>query len=102
MFNIVKHSQAKTAHVALNYDTNGVNMDVSDDGVGFHTDRMSNSNGGTVNVKNGSFGLFAVKEAVRFLEGEIKIESAPGRGTHTHIFVPKKSYSLNSSEKITQ
>ena len=74
--NILKHSEAKTARVAVNRDRGVVQISVADDGRGFSSEvnnvRLSPSLG---------FGLLGISERARMLGGNQTIQTTPGKGT---------------------
>lgn len=77
--NITKHAQAKTVTISIrNLDT-CVRMSIRDDGRGIHDAERA---------KPRSFGLRGIFERVARFGGEVKLESAPGKGTHITISIP--------------
>lgn len=77
--NVAKHSAAKKVQVRLTRADARVCLSVSDDGVGFASNRPSES---------GGLGLINMRERVRQLNGTLEFESAPGRGTTIRTEVP--------------
>lgn len=74
LWNIRKHSEAKTVRVMLYHDHKGKhNILIEDDGVGF-TRQTSSSDGDHV-------GLSIMKERANRFGGQLRIESEPGEGT---------------------
>ncbi len=80
LHNVAKHSQAKSANIMLNYDSQRVRLLVEDDGVGFSA-KSSNSRGN-------SFGLAGIKERVHSIGGEVRVVSSRDRGTRIEVSVP--------------
>lgn len=76
--NVVKHAAAKHVRIHLHYDETRVSLQMIDDGLGFDTKAADQS---------GGFGLQGIKERVQRLGGILKIESAPGKGTHLKVQV---------------
>jgi signal transduction histidine kinase/ligand-binding sensor domain-containing protein len=74
--NVVKHSRAGEAHVAVRCQEHYVEITIRDDGQGFTT---SASNAGAAH--RDGFGLKGLAERVRMLGATHTIESSPGRGT---------------------
>ena len=72
--NAVKHSKAKTIHIDLNATHHLVRLTITDDGTGFDTHAITSGNG----LKN-------IRLRAASLKGEIKIESANGKGTSVQI-----------------
>jgi len=54
-------------------------LEISDDGVG-----MAQSPG----RKSGSFGLVGIRERVSYLQGQLVIDSTPGKGTTLLVSIP--------------
>lgn len=74
--NIRKHSKAKSARLILDFcDDAKVKLSVSDDGAG-----SDNSTGG--------FGLLGLRERAQLLNGEVRVQTAPGKGFILEIEVP--------------
>ncbi len=70
--NVGRHAQAKTVSVSLRTLDGGLQLAVSDDGVGMDL---------KVRSKPHSLGLASMLERVRLLGGEFEIDSTPGQGT---------------------
>jgi signal transduction histidine kinase len=84
--NIVKHAQAKTAHIYLQFAPSAILGDIEDDGIGFNVDtvRRGNSEG---------IGLLGMGERIELLKGKLEIESKPGKGTRVHFEIPRQETS---------
>ncbi len=78
--NIVKHSGAKKASVKLEYLDKGLNLVISDDGIGFDPNELEN------NGRHG-FGLLNIRERVELLNGQLSILSKPGKGVKLVIAI---------------
>lgn len=76
--NVQKHSGVKRAIVNLRGYSLGLELTVSDPGVGF---KMAPK-------KSGGLGLISIEERLRLVNGELTIESAPSRGTQISAWVP--------------
>lgn len=81
LFNVVKHAQATEAVVELNARGQGVQISVTDNGVGFDPAELEN------NGRHG-FGLFSIDERLQVIDGRLELDSAPGRGTRILLEVP--------------
>ena len=81
LFNVVKHSQAKTATISTPRSENCVSLTVSDDGVGFDPSKMALS-------KESGFGLFNVRERMHYIGGKVEIESRPSAGARVTLILP--------------
>ena len=74
--NICKHSQASQVWVALDYlDLEFVRLTIQDNGVG-------------AEELDGGYGLMGLRERVKLLNGDIKIQTAPDQGFRLEIEVP--------------
>lgn len=76
--NTIKHANAKNVLVQLHYSEQEqlLAVTVEDDGNGFDTNLLKQSNGmGWLNIRN----------RVEFLKGKIDIQSSPGKGTSIMI-----------------
>jgi PAS domain S-box-containing protein len=76
--NILKHSQASRAQIAVERDLREVAVRLEDDGVGFAMDKSGRS----------GLGLRNIAERVRMLGGALKVRSSPGQGTHIEVQIP--------------
>lgn len=75
--NVVKHSGAKSARVALRNDGGRLILEVADDGRGFDPGQL----------KMDSFGLFSIRERLSFLGGSLDIQSRAGKGARATLSV---------------
>jgi signal transduction histidine kinase len=75
--NVVKHAQADSVLVTVRAGGSWLQMEVADDGVG----------GITAGASLGR-GLANIADRVGALDGEIAIESPPGRGTRVTVRIP--------------
>jgi PAS domain S-box-containing protein len=82
--NVARHASSKVAAVALRPLDNGLQLAVTDSGVGFDPRGQR---------ARPSLGLASMRERVRLLGGELDIESAPGQGTTILAWVPLKEES---------
>lgn len=73
--NIIKHSNANKVEILIKTDFKTVNLTIVDNGKGFNPNIISES----------GFGLSGIKERVRLLGGNFKIESNEGKGTSIHL-----------------
>jgi signal transduction histidine kinase len=84
--NVVKHSRARDAHVAVRCHEHHVEMTIQDSGQGFVVP-VSNARAGD----RAGFGLKGLAERVHMLGGTHTIDSAPGRGTKVSIQLARRS-----------
>jgi signal transduction histidine kinase len=80
--NIVKHSQAQNAHVAIDTENGIFRVKVTDDGMGFDPETLG------APTTEGGFGLYSIRERLIAVDGTLRIESAPGAGTTVTATVP--------------
>jgi signal transduction histidine kinase len=83
MINIVKHAQARNARVTIRREIDDVSIAVEDDGVGIKDPRLDSRL-----KSNGGFGLFSIRERLRYLGGRVEVEPGSGRGTRVTLVVP--------------
>ena len=79
--NARKHSRAKHVGITLKSPSDGMRVSVEDDGVGFDQGAHAETGGR-------HFGLSSMEERARLLRAELRIVSAPGRGTRVELRVP--------------
>jgi len=82
--NVIKHARASTLKVVLETQPTMIAAVIKDDGIGFRQD----------GIKEGSFGIRGMKERATLLNGEIKINSIPGRGTEVILKIPVEEEEL--------
>jgi signal transduction histidine kinase len=78
--NVARHASASRVVLTLSYMDRVVTLDVRDDGVGL----VATSQG----LRNGGFGLTAMRQRVEGLDGKLEVESDPGAGTTIAISIP--------------
>jgi len=79
MQNAVKHSADQNFTVSVRGTKEGISLIVSDSGVGFEWQDAMNRQG---------LGLISMRERLRLVNGELSIQSVPGRGTTVLAHVP--------------
>lgn len=77
--NIVKHADAKSVKVFMNWEKECLNVTITDDGVGFDPQNLDG---------NKHLGLVIMRERVDKVGGRIDVRSSKGSGTEIKIFVP--------------
>jgi len=80
--NVSRHARAKNVRVELRRLRDGLQLMVSDDGVGFDVNRYDG--------RQGSLGLLSMKERASLVGGTLDIQSMPGEGTRVCAWVPFK------------
>lgn len=76
--NVLRHAQARTAHVNVRREGGELVVTVEDDGRGFDPGRV-----GTAGL-----GLFGMNERASYLGGRVEVDSIPGRGTRVTAAIP--------------
>lgn len=84
LFNVTKHAGVGAARVRLDRADGAVRVTVEDRGRGFDPAEAA-----AVDVTKGCFGLFAIRERLEALGGQLTIDSAPGRGTRVTLLAPE-------------
>ena len=84
--NITRHAKAQNVEVFVARDNAMVVIQVNDDGIGFEGAEVDASR-----EKNQGFGLYSIKERVRYIGGDLDIESALNRGSRITLKAPLKS-----------
>jgi PAS domain S-box-containing protein len=74
--NVVKHSGAGRAAVALAVQNNDIMLSVSDDGAGFDPQAVQGKD---------TLGLVSMRERARLVKGHLEVTSAPGHGTRVNV-----------------
>ncbi|BDP43906.1 hypothetical protein DAETH_38750 (plasmid) [Deinococcus aetherius] len=74
--NVRKHAHASRAELTLEYHPGSVTLTICDEGVG-------------ARAPGGGFGLPGARERVALLGGELRVDSAPGRGLTLSATVPR-------------
>ena len=82
--NVAKHAQATTCRVFLQRLPNTVLVTIEDDGIGFRPEEVS------VPGASRGIGLVGIRERVTQLRGQLRLESAPGKGTRLTVEIPAR------------
>lgn len=77
--NIIKHSDAKKAHITLSEKQNQFIIMIHDNGIGFKTDKLTEVEG---------FGLNRIRARIKKYKGSIAINSKSNEGTTIKIEIP--------------
>ena len=89
--NVTKHAKTDRAEVSLCRENESIRITIEDVGVGFNTAILD-----TPSRKDIGFGLFSIRERLRYFEGELSIQSEPGQGTQVTLTVPSKCHKKRS------
>ncbi len=79
LHNVVKHSSASHATVALTFGRNEVVLRVIDDGAGFDPQEVR---------RKDALGLVSMRERARLVQGHLSVSSKPGQGTGIEVRLP--------------
>jgi signal transduction histidine kinase/ligand-binding sensor domain-containing protein len=82
--NAVRHAEAHRIAVEVEFADEGLRLRVADDGRGFDLEEKSRRRGD-------HFGLLGIEERVHAVGGELKVTTAPGRGTEIVCRLPYHS-----------
>lgn len=90
LFNITRHAKATSAAVTLAGRKNKLVLQISDNGKGILPEE-----------KNTGLGLMNMRQRAKLLDGELSIDTTPGRGTKITITVPLSAVtdSMRKKEK---
>lgn len=85
LVNVRKHSGAKQVLVQLLQDEGGWRLTIEDNGAGFpFAGRISQSE-----LDASGRGPTIIRERVRLIQGDLTIESKPGKGSRVEVYVPQ-------------
>ena len=88
LVNIRKHSDARNVLVRFAHGKGDWKLLIEDDGHGFDfSGRLS-----FAELNSARKGPAIIKERLRSIQGELAIESQPGRGARLEITLPQKAY----------
>jgi signal transduction histidine kinase len=80
LMNMIKHAKASSAKVSVEYENKVLQVEVSDNGIGFDADSSNHAP-----VDSECFGLFSIKERLEYAGGKMEIVSGPGKGTSVKL-----------------
>lgn len=78
--NIIKHAAASEINISLEYLEGVLQMQITDNGIGFNADELS--------AEQRGMGLQNIRKRAGIIGGEVAIKSNPGDGTQVSIFIP--------------
>jgi PAS domain S-box-containing protein len=88
--NVARHSQATRVEARLEREANSLIFWVHDNGIGFDPEAVKS---------RGALGLIGMRERALLLNGELKMEGAPGDGTTLTLRIPIASPALPSLDE---
>src|SRR3990172_3459949 len=80
--NVRRHSHAESARIAIRPGGEWLELEVSDDGLGFEPRDPA------ALAKEGHFGLLAMRQRAELIGGSCEVRSEPGKGTTVLVKVP--------------
>lgn len=83
--NIIKHANATSVELKLYYNTDHIEVSVSDNGKGFSKIALED-----LLSKNAKAGISNMEKRAALFNSHIEIESSPGKGTHISLKMPYK------------
>lgn len=78
--NAIKHAQATAIGITLSYHSGQLQLNITDNGIGFNLAEIQAGQMG--------MGLQNIHKRAVLIGGQTTINSAPGEGTHIHVFIP--------------
>lgn len=97
LFNIVKHAKSNAVRLSMTQEDTEVQILIEDDGVGFDPSILNTNTDSDI-----GFGLFNVRERLNHIGGQLKINSAPGKGTRIRLYSPlKPDLPANQDEQLS-
>ena len=85
LMNVTKHAKTDKAKVSFSKENENIYLSVEDRGVGFNPNILDTSSG-----KDIGFGLFSMRERIKYFGGEFSLQSKPDQGTRVNLVVPVK------------
>lgn len=79
--NVIRHANARRVSTTLTQGDDALQLEIRDDGVGFHTEERFAANGH-------GLGLVGMHERLAMVGGKLSIDSTPGRGTTVIAMAP--------------
>lgn len=83
--NTLKHARADRVTVRFCDNRKRFSIEVKDNGLGFDAKKTMQPD------SNGGFGLYSIRERLRYIDGSLSIKSKPGRGATVTITAPKRA-----------
>ncbi|MGI8986690.1 MAG: sensor histidine kinase [Nocardioidaceae bacterium] len=77
--NVVRHSGATRADMRITLHSNGISLEITDDGAGTASSRI------------GGIGLTSMRERAEEISGTLTVDSTPGRGTRIRMWLPVRA-----------
>ncbi|MBN1671978.1 MAG: PAS domain S-box protein [Kiritimatiellae bacterium] len=90
--NAAKHARATRVNVRMAIQVGCIAVEVRDDGVGFDLAALP-----ACLAEKQSYGIFSVRERIRYVGGTVRVQSEPGKGTTVSLSAPVRP--VPSAEK---
>ena len=84
--NVSRHAQASQASLSIRYQSETIELEISDNGVGFQTPTTPADF-----APSGHFGLLGMYERADLIGAKLNIQSTPGKRTRLTIQLPQTS-----------
>lgn len=97
LLNAVKHARAKEACVIVQKLEENIQVTVKDNGVGF-----DGSSFDQIDKRSGGFGLFSIRERLKYIGGSFEIETRKGQGACIRLIAPQRQRKRKRASKIDQ
>ncbi|MBA7662461.1 hypothetical protein ES703_70490 [subsurface metagenome] len=91
LINVIKHANAQNVSISIQRVGKKVRVIVQDDGVGFNSSQIERQTNG--------FGLFSIRERLRYIGGNFNLKSRCGHGTRVSLVAPLCSGGVNHGGK---
>ncbi len=78
--NVIRHAKASHAVLSINFTSESVNIQVTDNGIGFEAPKSSADF-----APGGHYGLLGIHERAELIGATLEIRSSPGQGTSLNI-----------------
>jgi two-component system sensor histidine kinase UhpB len=90
--NVARHAHATKAIITMKEENGAVDVLIHDNGSGFHAGTLEEK---PADGQEHGWGLVGMYERAKLLEGELTIDSAPGKGTTIHANLPIRGQTLD-------
>lgn len=85
--NVARHAKARNVHISLERVGGYLFMKIADDGVGMSI---------AAHAKPDSFGLMGMRERISAIDGELRVDSQPGKGMTLLLAIPMQPSDKNA------
>jgi signal transduction histidine kinase len=77
--NVVKHAKATECRVSIDIGQQDIRIRVSDNGQGMEAAK----------TRKPGIGLNAIRSKTKLLNGDVRVDSVPGKGTNVEVIIPR-------------